>query len=684
AAAGAIGAANVHLFLGAPFTFTLRNIAASHTAAILVIVPAILFLHDRPAGSARFIRRVRIELLAQVAVAVGVVAAVFAPSQELTLAYAVLPLFTWAALRFTPLVLAWELVATGIAVTLLTSAGNGPFSIVPGTSPATAGALVQSYLIVCVIGSLPLAVAVAENRRALSASLEDRQHLARERDLTDAVLDAMESLIVVLDHQGIVLRVNRAVERLTGLGADALVGRPFAGMLVRGEEFDALRADVGAGHTGQGRELLWRDRDSAHRQVICTVGPLMDGGGGEGSVVAGVEVSTLRRTENLLRSVLDATTGTPVIGTDASGVITFFNRGAELLLGYSSEDLVGVASPELFHDAAEVEARARELGIAPGFEVFVHEASANGVPERRDWTYVTQNSQRVTVSLTVTAMRDVGGRVSGYLGVAEDVTERRAAEDALAHALEQEREAVQALHEVGRIKSAFVSSTSHELRTPLTSVLGFTQLLENEVMGPVNDQQRRLLEGVERGGRRLLELIENLLTLSQVESHGLEVDREPLDLRDVVAEAIEATKEVLRPRDLELVAPEDPPPAAVTGDRQQLERAVINLITNAIKFTEDGGRITVAITQSDQSVAVAVSDTGIGIPPAEQSSLFTRFFRSSTAQAAAIPGTGLGLSIVREIVDAHDGTIEVMSRPGQGTTMTMSFPRDDSLSRATG
>ncbi len=271
-------------------------------------------------------------------------------------------------------------------------------------------------------------------------------------------------------------------------------------------------------------------------------------------------------------------------------------------------------------------------------------------------------------------MTGSSGEVVGFLGVAEDVTERRRVEDLLRVALAKERDAVERLNEVDRAKTDFVSTVSHELRTPITSVLGYTQMLQRGSGGGLSERQARLLARVESNGLRLQSLIEDLLTLSRIEGGTFRLQDAPVDLREVVLRSSEATETQREHRELDWSVEPGATPVVVSGDEDQLDRAVINLLTNAVKFTPDGGSVRVRLTTEGDLALVTVEDTGIGISEGEQSRLWDRFFRSLDAQRRAIPGTGLGLSIVRTIVHGHGGTIGVESRAGSGSTFSIRLP----------
>lgn len=252
--------------------------------------------------------------------------------------------------------------------------------------------------------------------------------------------------------------------------------------------------------------------------------------------------------------------------------------------------------------------------------------------------------------------------------------------DDLGQALEQsdlfERQLglVDQLQELDRQKTVFLSNVSHELRTPLTSITGYTEMLLDGDGGELPAPAARMVEVVERNAQRLRELIEDLLTLSRMESGARRGRTEPVDLVATTAAALATLEPQARAADVALESRLGPGVPAVTGDAGQLERVVLNLAGNAVKFTPPGGSVSVTVDAHDGGVRLTVSDTGIGIPVEEQENLFERFFRASNAVSDAVPGTGLGLSIVRGVVDAHGGTLALRSVPGEGTEVEVLLP----------
>ncbi len=458
------------------------------------------------------------------------------------------------------------------------------------------------------------------------------------------------------------LAVGALTTVLTGRG-----GGPFADIAVLSDHTTAALVQVNLVVVALATlplALVVAERQSALREAIA------------GREVYRRAQEDLRQQQEFTAALLDATTGTSIVAADGLGVITFANRGAERLLGIDGEDLIGRDLSSL-HDPDELARRAEELGVEGGLAALTAGIHSGGHPERRDWTYVGAEGRRLVINLNLSPLLDADGAPLGYLAVGEDVTDRARAQELLRHALEKERDAVERLSELDRSKSEFLATVSHELRTPMTSILGFNQILSGEVVGPLNDRQRDLLRRVDRGGQRLFGLIENILALSRVETMKDRSSHVDVDLATVVRAAVEATDHLRWDRvlDLDVRVPGTGSPT-VLGDPAQLERVMVNLVSNATKFTPDGGSIGITLDlDARDEVSITVSDTGIGIPSEEQDHLFDSFFRASNAVAGTIQGTGLGLTIVRTIIEAHEGTLSLHSVPEEGTTVTITLPR---------
>jgi signal transduction histidine kinase len=257
-------------------------------------------------------------------------------------------------------------------------------------------------------------------------------------------------------------------------------------------------------------------------------------------------------------------------------------------------------------------------------------------------------------------------------GIEQLSSAERRARDEAETAQRQISEQNERLRELDRLKDEFVASISHDLRTPLTSIAGYVELLREDEAS-LSAEHRHFLNVVSRNAERLMSLVDDLLFVARLQSGQVELSPDDLDLGELAGECLEAARPRADGKDVELDLLTRGPLSA-RGDRRRLAQVLDNLVSNAIKFTPEGGRVEIRVgTEADQAL-LEVSDTGIGISEADRQRLFTPFFRAPEAVVRQIPGTGLGLHIAREIVTAHGGTISVDSRKGGGTTFAVALP----------
>jgi len=229
-------------------------------------------------------------------------------------------------------------------------------------------------------------------------------------------------------------------------------------------------------------------------------------------------------------------------------------------------------------------------------------------------------------------------------------------------------------------KDLFLSNISHELRTPLNSIIGFTDLLLTQELGPaLSEQQRDFLETVARNGRHLLELINELLDLQRIAAGRMELKPEAVDLESLLSEATGSVHAQVQKHQHALVVTPPPSGLRVQADKGRVRQVLLNLLSNAIKFTPDGGRITVAAGPvnggNGSEVRIAVTDTGIGIAPEDQPKLFQEFSQLDASASRKYEGTGLGLALSRRLIELHGGTIGLESEMGKGSTFWFTLPQ---------
>ncbi len=285
----------------------------------------------------------------------------------------------------------------------------------------------------------------------------------------------------------------------------------------------------------------------------------------------------------------------------------------------------------------------------------------NGWSGRADRRYLAADGTHVWGSVSTSEIRDQSGAVVGLVALVTDLSAQKAAE--------------QALHE-SEEKSRFLAAMSHELRTPLNSIIGFAQLLEDPRLGRLSARQRRYLDHIRSQGQHLLELINDVLDLSKVAAGRLEVKQEEVDVAAVVADVAARMQPLAAAKSLEL-ASQASSNISVTADRLRLTQALVNLAANAVKFTPEGGHVTISAFCRGDEIVISVTDDGPGIPAELQPLAFDEF--SKLSQGRRGEGTGLGLALTRRLVEAMGGRVTLTSQVGKGCVFTVALPMPDAL-----
>lgn len=355
----------------------------------------------------------------------------------------------------------------------------------------------------------------------------------------------------------------------------------------------------------------------------------------------------------LLDDVFAAHTASVLIVTDEAGQIVRFNPGAEAVIGVPEAATRG-RTPSFFLDETELASWALAMRTDQHFAAVAAGLVASDQQQPLDWPFQRPDGERRLLSMTITALRGPDGEVTGYLCVGRDVTR----DDDVESGTEQ-----------------FLSSMSLELRAPMASILGYAEMLQEEL--PETGETagaRTFVDRIERNGQRMLLLIQDLLTLTRVEDPDLELFRSEVDLRSLVSRAYDDLQVRAEDRRLDLSLRLPPDPVRTLCDAKLVEQAVTHLVINAAKFTPDGGRILVSLKSNGPVGRIVVGDTGLGISQTDRERLFTRFFRSHQPEVQEVQGSGLGLAIVQAVAAAHGGSVTVDSELGRGSTFVLELP----------
>jgi PAS domain S-box-containing protein len=511
-----------------------------------------------------------------------------------------------------------------------------------------------------------------------------------------SMLSHINDLVTLVDGDGNWIESNPARTRLLGYPTDF---DPPGGVLAllhpddRDAGLEAFTAIV-EGRRGPDEliELRVRASDGTYRVLAFAGNDLRADPAIGGVVITGHDTTAYRRAELAARertaqlSALLSTLHLPVLFMDQDRRIVLMNQAWCDLFGYEErpDEMIGWRSPtdqwllDSESGAAPHEPLPPTLALVADPITYAEDlraAYAGGVPvlERP----VNLRDGRV-LERDYLPIGDEQGAI-GHLWIYRDVTARAELEAERERLLSIEREQrqlveaqVASLMELDLLKTHFVAAVSHELRTPLTSIISFAELL-TESGENLRTDQREFLEIVSRNADRLSVLVDDLLLFAHLESGGLRVDPRPTEFESAIRAATEGFFAECTRKGLQLIVDLSGSASPARLDPQRFDQIIQNLVSNAVKFTPAGGRITVSARHEPDHLLLSVSDTGIGIPEDQQPRLFDPFFRSNNALMAGVPGTGLGLAIVSRLVDLHGGTIDIQSS-SSGTTVIVRFP----------
>ncbi len=379
-----------------------------------------------------------------------------------------------------------------------------------------------------------------------------------------------------------------------------------------------------------------------------------------------------------LQGILDAAMDFAIIEGDEKGIITLFSKGAETLLGYKAEEIVGKTDGRLFHIPEEVIARSKELTlqcgrVIRGFGVFI-ELARQGLSESREWTYVRKDGLSLPVNVTVTAIHDRLGNITGYLGIAKDIRKDKEILQTLAETRDKAEAASLA-------KSQFLANMSHEIRTPMNAILGMLQLLQHTELTP---RQLDYAVKTQSAAQSLLSLLNDILDFSKVEAGKMTLESVPFRLDSLMRDLSVIFSSSVGNKDIEVLFSIDPQlPSCILGDPLRLRQVLINLAGNAIKFTKHG-EVIVSLQVVKQNanrteIVFSVKDSGIGIAPEQLAYIFEGFSQAEASTTRRFGGTGLGLAISQRLVSLMGGELAVESTLEIGSRFhfTLSFEHAD-------
>jgi PAS domain S-box-containing protein len=497
---------------------------------------------------------------------------------------------------------------------------------------------------------------------------KDMQTQAAKLQEVTSLLDVVSDAIVLRALDGTIEYWNRGAEEIYGISSKDAIGQVIHTLL--STEFprplDELQGELLCEGLWSG-ELIHRKCDST-RIILASRWVLKRDEVGAPSAILEInsEITERKRAEEALRQseedyrlMVSTVKDYAILMLDPEGCIVSWNDGAERIKGYRAEEITGQHFSRFYADE-EVQKGKPALKL--------EEAAKNGHCEDEGWR-VRKDGSRFWANVIITALRDETGRLRGFVKVTRDVTDRRKFDETL-------KEKNIELERASLAKDRFLASVSHELRTPLNAIIGFTGTLLMKLAGPLLPEQQRQLKTIQRSGRHLLSLINDILDLAKIESGNVEINFEMASCANILEDIETTLRPIAEEKGLEFTVSIQSPNLVVRSDARALRQILLNLTNNAVKFT-DRGQVRLGVKQStainSTQTDFYVIDTGTGIRTEEKERLYRAFTRLGDRAARGIEGTGLGLHVSQKLAELLGGRITCESDYGRGSTFTLTL-----------
>lgn len=477
------------------------------------------------------------------------------------------------------------------------------------------------------------------------SQLIDALRLSEERSaMLAAIISSSDDAIISKDLNGMVTSWNLSAERIFGYAADEMIGESITRLIPqnRMEEEAQILTKLRAGERVDHFVTRRMTKSGEIIDVSLTISPVKDISGniiGISKIARDITSQILAEQKSATLSAIIASTDDAIISKNFNSIITSWNDAAERIFGYTSEEMIGESILKLIPlDRQEEEPEIIEK-LKKGKRV-----------EHFETKRLTKQGALIDVSLTISPVLDFSGRIIGVSKIARDITEKKLQE---------------------RLKNDFIAIVSHELKTPLTSIRSYLQLALMGVKHDVDKFTENLLRRAESQTHKMTSMIHDFLNLSRLEEGKMSLNLSHFSLSELMDEV---ASEVMLLAPKHGVDYEPRPGVTVYGDREKLSQVLVNLLGNAIKYSNEGTVVKLYCTVGNELATVSVSDQGIGISSADQVRLFERFYRVQDDKRKNVSGFGIGLYLVREILKLHGSKIIVQSELGKGSTFSFALP----------
>ncbi len=498
------------------------------------------------------------------------------------------------------------------------------------------------------------------------------QELREQKEWLGVTLRSIGDAVIATDTRGRVVFTNPAARSLIGWGEAEAAGRPLdevfriVNELTRGPVESPVKRVLATGHVvGLANHTVLITADAREIPIDDSAAPIItEGGQLVGVVLIFRDVTERRRAQELnqrLAAIVESSDDI-IASKTLYGMITSWNKGAERILGYTAEEVIGrhvsmLMTAEVVEDVPRILEQIRRGENVDHYQT-----------ERK-----RKDGAIIDVSLTVSPIRDASGRIIGASKIGRDITAEKRAREEREELLRAAQAAKAEAEAANRMKDEFLAMLSHELRTPLNAIVGWVSILSSGRVGPEDFQTG--LEVIGRNAKAQAQLVEDLLDVSRIVSGNIRLDVRRVNLVEAIEAAIAAVMPAAEAKGVRITKVLDSLAGPVSGDAARLQQVVWNLLSNAVKFTPKGGRVQVLLERVNSHVEISVIDAGIGISPDFLPHVFDRFRQADSSTTRRHSGLGLGLTIVKELAELQGGSVRAKSPgEGQGATFVVTLP----------
>lgn len=506
-----------------------------------------------------------------------------------------------------------------------------------------------------IYGPLPVSVTLLPVKDD-SGAITGVAHIIREvkgdkdeemqRMLAAAIISDSEDAIISKTLQGYITSWNKGAEKIFGYSAAEIIGQHITVLIPtdRAGEEDMILRTIREGGKIEHFETLRCTKSGALIPISLTVSAIRDKQGninGISKIARNISHKVLAEEHSIMLAAIVENSDDAIISKTLEGIITSWNKGAEIIFGYAEKEAIGqhisiIIPKERLNEETDILANIRAGVKVDHFQT----------------VRMAKNGQLVDISLTVSPVKDILGNIVGASKIARDIR--------------LEKEVAIAMKELSRKKDEFIAMASHELKTPLTSMSGYLQLLDRRI----SEADKPFLDRIIKQLDKINALTNDLFDISKIRAGKLQFSFEQFDMGQLIGEIIDPYRESNPGFCFRTTLESD---VVIDGDKMRLEQAISNLVTNAVKYSPEGGDIDIVLERLDKQLIVSVRDQGIGIKAENREYIFDQFFRAGDMDKR-VSGLGLGLFITKEIIERHGGEIRVESEAGKGSVFSFTLP----------